>query len=201
MATIAIVKSGGQQHKVSPGQYFPVDELDVEVGSTFDFSEILLVDHDGKVSVGTPHVKDAKVVVEVVEHFRGKKVHVIKFKRRQNYLRRLGQRANLTKLRVLEIVVGSFSAKAESKPAAVKAAVENPAKATPAKAAAKPKAAAAKKAPVKAEAKPAAKKAAEKKPAAAKKAAAKPAAKKAPAKAAAAKKPAAKKAAPKKETK
>lgn len=198
MATFAIIASGGQQHKVSPGLVFPVDRLDAEVGQQLTIDDVLLVEQDGQVTVGTPSIKGAKVVVEVVEHFRGKKVRVIKFKRRQNYLRRLGQRANLTKLQVLEVTIGGKSDKAAVESASVKPdeqavsptqeaePAEPKLKAAPAKAAAKP-------APSKSAAKPAAKKPAERKTtASAKKPATKKASEKTPAGSTAAKKSAAK---------
>lgn len=103
----AIIKTGGQQFKVAPGDVLHVDRLHVDEGSTITF-EPLLVSHvrEGEaedVTVGFPTVSGATVKAEVVRHLRGKKVVVFKYKRRKNYRKKKGFRAELTELKISEV--------------------------------------------------------------------------------------------------
>jgi large subunit ribosomal protein L21 len=91
-----------------------VDRIQADVGSTVDLN-VLLVGGNGDVSVGTPEVADAKVVAEVIEHGRGKKVLVFKYKNKTRYRRRHGHRQDYTRLQIKEIVTesGSYTEAAE----------------------------------------------------------------------------------------
>ncbi len=179
----AIVEIAGQQFKVEKKQEIFVHRLEGKEGSKVEFSEVMLIDNNGKVSVGTPMIKDALVSAKILEHMKADKVLVFKKKRRKGYQKLNGHRQYMTRLvieNILENAPKAAAPKAE-KPDSAKATTakkETAPKARP-KAAAKPKAT-----------KPAeVKKAAPKKTTATKKAAPK------------AEKPAAKKAAPKKEAK
>ncbi|MEN8225002.1 MAG: 50S ribosomal protein L21 [Bacteroidota bacterium] len=190
----AIVEIAGQQFKVEKKQEIFVHRLEAKEGSKVEFSDVLLIDNDGKVKVGTPNIKGAAVSAKVLEHMKGDKVLVFKKKRRKGYQKLNGHRQYMSRILINDILenVPAAAAKAE-KPAAAKATAEkkeSAPKAAP-KATAKPKAAkpAAKKEAAKAAPKKetAAKKPAVKKAATAKKSApkaAKPAAKAAPKKAA-----------------
>ena len=203
----AVIKTGGKQYRVTPGDIIVVEKLTADEGSAVTFDSVLMLGQDGKApAVGTPMIADATVTGEVVEQGRGDKITVFKKKRRQGYRRTKGHRQLQTVLKITGIngqgsKGGSQAAKKPAaKPAAKKAAKpagkEAP-KAAEAEAEAKPAA-------KKAQAKPAAKKpaaaksTAAKKPAAKSTAAKKPAAKAAAAKSSTAKKPAAKKPAAKK---
>ncbi len=194
----AVVKSGGKQYRVAPGDTLFVEKLPAEAGEIVALESVLVVGDDAGTTIGTPFVEGATVAAEVVGQGRHKKVLVFKKKRRKGYRRTHGHRQATTLLRVTEILTGG---KKPSKAAAAKPAAkaEKP-KAEPKKAAAAPKKpAAAKKPAAKAEAKapaakkPAAKPAAKKPAAKAKAPAKKPAAKTSATKKPAAKKPAAKK--------
>ncbi len=196
----AVIKTGGKQYRAKEGDVLEIEKLQVEQGKKVTFDEILLVEDNGKVMIGQPHVADAAVTAVVLENFKDDKIIVFKKKRRQNYRRKAGHRQDLTALKITDIVTGgkkkvakATEPKAEEKKVAPKAEVQKSAPKAEAKVAPK---AEAKAAPKKAEAKPAAPKA-EAKPAA-KKAPAKKAEAKASAKPAAEKKPAAKKAPAKK---
>lgn len=173
----AVIVSGGKQHKVKHGDVVKLEKIEQGIGETVTFEKILMVANGKDVKVGAPYLAKTTVVAEVVEQGRGKKVTILKFRRRKNSMRRQGHRQYFTAVRILEIagVKGEVKAAKAEKPAAEKKA---PAKKAAPKAAAKP---AEKKAPAKkTETKKAAPKAAaEKKPAAKKPAAKKPAAKKA----------------------
>ena len=140
----AIVEIAGQQFKVEQDQQIFVHRLEAEEGSKIDFDKILLMDDAGKINVGAPVIKGAKVTAKVLEHLKGDKVIVFKKKRRKGYKVKNGHRQYLTKLEILKIDAKAPAAKKaapkkEAKPVAKKA----PAKKTAAK---KP---AAKKAPAK----------------------------------------------------
>ena len=140
----AIVEIAGQQFKVEQDQQIFAHRLEAEEGSKIDFDKVLLMDDAGKINVGAPVIKGAKVTAKVLEHLKGDKVIVFKKKRRKGYKVKNGHRQYLTKLEILKIVAKAPAAKKaapkkEAKPVAKKA----PAKKTAAK---KP---AAKKAPVK----------------------------------------------------
>lgn len=99
----AIVKTGGKQYRVAPGDTLKVETLEAEKGQTVELSEVLLVEKDGAVIVGAPRVSGAKVTAEVVRQGRAKKVLVFKHKRRKSYRKMNGHRQNFTELLVKEI--------------------------------------------------------------------------------------------------
>ncbi len=187
----AVIKTGGKQYRVMPGDVLKVETLDVEVGASLNFEEVLMIADGDKVTVGTPTIASAKVAAMVIAHGRAKKIEIIKFKRRKHHQKRTGHRQNFTQVQIQningkgapervavpKIADAEGDASTADKKAAKKKAVAKPAaKKAPAKSATKKaevKPAAKKAAPKKAvEKKPAAKTAsAEKKPAATKKAA------------------------------
>ena len=101
----AIVEIAGQQFKVEKDSKVFVHRLNAEEGDTLEFEKVLLVDNDGKVTVGTPNVKGAKVTAKVLSHLKGDKVIVFKKKRRKGYRVRNGHRQYLTQIQV-ETIVG-----------------------------------------------------------------------------------------------
>ncbi len=100
----AIVEIAGQQFKVEKDRKVYVNRLDAEEGSNVDFSNVLLVENDGKVSVGAPNVKGAKVTAKVLSHLKGDKVVVFKKKRRKGYRVKNGHRQYLTQIQIESIV-------------------------------------------------------------------------------------------------
>lgn len=98
----AIIETGGKQVKVEEGQTIFVEKLEAEEGATFTFDKVLLVGGDS-VKVGAPTVEGATVSAKVEKHGRGKKISVIKFKRRKNYKRKQGHRQPYTKLTIEKI--------------------------------------------------------------------------------------------------
>lgn len=102
----AIVEMQGQQMRVEAGKKLFVNRMQAEKGAEVTFDKVLLVDNDGKVKVGTPTVKGAKVICEVLDNeCRGKKVLVFHKKRRKGYQKLTGHRQDLTDLIVKEIVL------------------------------------------------------------------------------------------------
>ena len=97
---IAIVDIAGQQFKVAKDQKFYVNRLQGEAGSKVEFSEVLLLDNEGTVTIGTPLVEGAKVSATIVAHLRGDKVKVFKKKRRKGYQKETGHRQKRTQVKI-----------------------------------------------------------------------------------------------------
>lgn len=99
----AIVEIAGQQFKVQKDQKIFVHRLDAEAGKKVDFDKVLLVENDGKVTLGAPAVKDAKVSAKVEEHVKGDKVIVFRKKRRKGYKKKNGHRQSFTAITITDI--------------------------------------------------------------------------------------------------
>lgn len=102
----AVFESGGKQHRVSAGETVTLERLNAVEGSEVTFEKVLMIDNNGDVAIGNPFVKNGKVTAKILSHGRDKKVRVIKFKRRKNYLRRHGHRQHHTVVEVLSISNG-----------------------------------------------------------------------------------------------
>lgn len=105
----AIVATGGKQLKVAPGDVVSVEKLDAPVGGTVTFTALLLSD-DGNVIVDPAELAAVTVTGEVLEHYKGDKVVVFKFKRRKGYKRTKGHRQELTRVRITDVATGSAGA-------------------------------------------------------------------------------------------
>ena len=99
----AIVNINGIQTRVEPEAVIQVARLTGEPGAQLTFDQVLLVADGDSIAVGQPYVPGASLTAEVVEHFRGKKIHIFRYKRRQDYRKRRGYRDDLTRLRVTGI--------------------------------------------------------------------------------------------------
>ena len=99
----AVVKTGGKQVRVSPGQSIRVEKLAGDVGEAISFDEVLMVGGDGEARVGTPLVEGASVRGTIAEQGRGAKITVFKMKRRKGYRRKQGHRQDYTEVRVESI--------------------------------------------------------------------------------------------------
>lgn len=100
----AIVEIAGQQFKAEAGKRLYVHRLEAERGSVVEFDKVLLVEDNDKVKVGTPVVEGAKVVCEVLSHFKGNKVLVFKKRRRKGYQKLNGHRQCMTELKINEVI-------------------------------------------------------------------------------------------------
>lgn len=99
----AIVEIAGQQFKVEEGKKIFVHRLDVEDGQKIEFDKVLLVEDEGKITVGEPVVKDAFVEGKVIDKVRGDKVIVFKKKKKKGYRVKNGHRQNFTQVEILSI--------------------------------------------------------------------------------------------------
>ena len=110
----AIIESCGKQYKVAEGDVVFFEKLDVEEGKKVTFDNVVLVSDDKKVEVGAPYVKGVKVEGKVLEHGKGKKIIVYKYKAKKNYRRTQGHRQPFTKVEITKISAGKeTTAKAE----------------------------------------------------------------------------------------
>ena len=109
----AIIESCGRQYKVSEGDVVFFEKLDAEEGKKVDFENVVLVSNDGKVQVGTPYVKGAKVEGKVVSHGKAKKLIVFKMKPKKGERKTKGHRQPYTKVEITSIKTASTSTKKE----------------------------------------------------------------------------------------
>ena len=100
----AIVDIAGQQFKVEKDQKVFVHRQEGEAGTELSFDKVLLVDKDGKVTVGAPQVKNAKVTAKILAHVKGDKVIIFKKNRRKGYKLKKGHRQSFTQIQIDEIV-------------------------------------------------------------------------------------------------
>lgn len=99
----AVVRTGGKQVRLVPGEAVRVEKLDGAIGDSVEFSEVLLVSDGEKTNIGTPTVEGAKVVGVITAQGRGPKITIFKKKRRKNYRRKSGHRQDYTEVRVESI--------------------------------------------------------------------------------------------------
>jgi large subunit ribosomal protein L21 len=100
----AVIETGGKQYLVREGQQLKIEKLIGEPESTVSFDALLIAEDDGsKVSVGTPTVSGSKVEAKIVEHGKGKKIDVIKYKQKSRYTRHTGHRQPFTKIAITKI--------------------------------------------------------------------------------------------------
>jgi len=99
----AVIETGGKQYRVKEGDVIRIEKLTAEAGSTVEFDRVLMVGEGADVKLGTPMLDGAKVTAEVGEHGKGRKVMIIKFKRRQDYRRTKGHRQPYTQVKITGI--------------------------------------------------------------------------------------------------
>ena len=100
----AVIKTGGKQYKVVPGEKLKVEQLPVEVGAQVVLDQVLLVGDESSVRLGQPIVSGATVTATVLAHGRGDKVKIFKMRRRKHYQKHQGHRQGFTELKIDGIV-------------------------------------------------------------------------------------------------
>jgi len=98
-----IVEQGGKQYRTSEGDTIEVDRLPNEVGDALTLETVLLLVDKKKVKIGTPSIKGAKVQAKVLDHFKGRKILVFKYRPRQRYRVKSGHRQQYTRLLIESI--------------------------------------------------------------------------------------------------
>jgi large subunit ribosomal protein L21 len=99
----AVIKTGGQQFRVKQGSTLKIEKLEVEVGKNVTFEEVLMVADGDKIQVGTPLLAKAKVEAKVIAQGKGKKVHILKFRRRKHSMKQQGHRQLFTQIEITKI--------------------------------------------------------------------------------------------------
>lgn len=103
----AVVKIGGNQHKIFEGEILVVDKLEGKKGQKLTLNEVLLLVDDNKIKIGQPLVKNAKAEAEIVDQIKGEKIRVATFKAKARYRKVKGFRSLLTRVKILSIIVSS----------------------------------------------------------------------------------------------
>lgn len=99
----AIIKTGGKQYKVAEGDSLVIEKLEVAEGETVVFDQVLTYVNEAQVKIGQPLVQGANVKAKVLEHGKGDKILVFKYKAKSNYRRRQGHRQPFTKVQIEKI--------------------------------------------------------------------------------------------------
>jgi large subunit ribosomal protein L21 len=99
----AVIATGGKQYRVTEGETLKVEKLDAEAGSEIELGQVLMVADGDNIQVGTPVLESGKVTATVKAHGRGKKVEIIKFKRRKHHRKQMGHRQSYTEIEVTGI--------------------------------------------------------------------------------------------------
>lgn len=102
----AVIQTGGKQYRVSQGDTVRVEKLAADAGASVELDKVLMVADGEDVKVGKPYVEGGKVTATVKSHGRGKKVNIIKFRRRKQHMKRQGHRQYFTELEVTGIIAG-----------------------------------------------------------------------------------------------
>ena len=101
----AVIKTGGKQHKVSPGDVIAIEKISGDKGEGVVFDQVLMVENEGDIRIGRPVVEGAKVVGEILAQTQGRKLTVYKTKKRKGYHKKTGHRQQLTSLKIREISI------------------------------------------------------------------------------------------------
>ena len=100
---LAIIKTGGKQYLVSPGQKIKIEKIDKKAGSEITFNDVLLLEKGKEIEIGTPKVSGAKVIGKIIGQGRGKKIIVLKYKSKTRYKVKRGHRQPFTEVEIMKI--------------------------------------------------------------------------------------------------
>ncbi|RMD68066.1 MAG: 50S ribosomal protein L21 [Gammaproteobacteria bacterium] len=100
----AVIETGGKQYRVAQGQTLRVEKLPFPEGEDIALDKVLLIQEGEKAEIGTPYVEGAKVMAKVKAHGKGRKIRIIKLKRRKHHMKRMGHRQPFTELEITGIV-------------------------------------------------------------------------------------------------
>ncbi|MBI1866432.1 MAG: 50S ribosomal protein L21 [Candidatus Staskawiczbacteria bacterium] len=100
---LAVIKTGGKQYLVSPGDKIKVEKLDKKEGEEISFPEVLLLEKNKKIEIGTPRLKTATVEAKILNHGKGEKLIIFKYKAKKRYKRKIGHRQPYTEIEIIGI--------------------------------------------------------------------------------------------------
>ena len=101
----AVIKTGGKQHKVAEGEILKVEKLKASEGEPVDITDVLLIEKDGEVTLGSPFIEGAKVTAKILRHGKEDKVTIIKMKRRKDHRKKQGHGQNYSEIQIEQISV------------------------------------------------------------------------------------------------
>lgn len=99
----AVFQSGGKQHRVSEGQVVRLEKLDIATGEAVQFDEVMMVVNGDDVKIGAPYISGGLIKAEIVEHGRGEKINIVKFRRRKHSRKQQGHRQWFTDVKITAI--------------------------------------------------------------------------------------------------
>jgi large subunit ribosomal protein L21 len=99
----AVIRTGGKQYRVAEGDTLRIEKLAADEGAEVEFDQVLLLADGEQIRVGQPLITDHRVRAQVISHGRGRKVKIIKFRRRKHHLKRQGHRQSFTEVKITTI--------------------------------------------------------------------------------------------------
>lgn len=102
----AVLKTGGKQYRVTVGEVLRVEKLVADEGATIDLNEVLMIADGDNIQVGRPYLEGAKVTATINAHGRGKKVYILKMRRRKHSRKQMGHRQDYTEIKIDAIAAG-----------------------------------------------------------------------------------------------
>ena len=100
----AVIVTGGKQYRVAEGEKLKIEKLELDAGANVTFDQVLMVaNKDCQIQIGKPYLSSAKVTAEVIKQGRGKKVRIVKMRRRKNSRRQAGHRQSFTEVKITGI--------------------------------------------------------------------------------------------------
>jgi large subunit ribosomal protein L21 len=126
----AVFATGGKQYRATTGDILKIEKLDAEKGAKVELDQVLMVGEGEDIKVGSPYLKGGKVTATIVEHGRGEKIKILKFKRRKHHMKRMGHRQDFTRIEITGIAASAPKKKVSKAKAKTK--TETPAVETPA---------------------------------------------------------------------
>src|SRR6185436_8141339 len=102
---IAVIKTGGKQYLVQPGDKIKIEKLEIEAGEEISFPEVLMVEKSKKLEIGAPFVKGATVTGKVLGQVAGEKLIIFKYKPKKRYKRKIGHRQKFTEVKIKSIEI------------------------------------------------------------------------------------------------
>ena len=117
----AVFATGGKQYRATTGDILEIEKLDAEKGARVELDQVLMVGEGEDIKVGSPYLKGGKVTATIVEHGRGEKINVLKFKRRKHHMKRMGHRQDFTRIEITGIAASAPKKKVAKAKAKAKA--------------------------------------------------------------------------------
>ncbi len=100
---LAVIKTGGKQYLVKPGDKIKIEKIDIKEGEEIIFSDVLLLEKNKKIEIGSPFIKDSQVVGKVLKQGKGEKLIIFKYKPKKRYQRKMGHRQSFTEVEITGI--------------------------------------------------------------------------------------------------